>query len=284
MGFACQASSSFVALAFGDVTTDPAVLLTIAVAEFLYLRALRVLGRRGVAVPLGQRLAWHAGIALWTVGLVSPIDSLGDDLLSFHMAQHLLIADLGAPLLLAGARHPVLMFLLPRPALVTLARWRAGRRAFRVLRRPLVAVAVYVAVLYTWHFSFAFEAAVRYPAVHALQHASFVAIGVLVWWSALEPKRSRVPGQLWKVPYLLGARMAGMFLGMGFVLIRVPVYPGVYGAGERELGLSALHDQQLAGGMMVTLDILIMAFALCFFFLRSAQDAEAEESRARALT
>ncbi len=264
-----------------EFSLDPAVLLTIAVAEFLYLRALRVLRRRGVAVGLGQKLLWHAGIALWTIGLVSPVDPLGDELLSAHMAQHLLIADLGAPLLLAGARYPVLMFLLPRPALVTLARWHWGRRAFRVLRRPLVAVPVYVLVLYTWHFSFAFEAAVRYPAVHALQHASFVGIGVLVWWSALDPKRRRVPGELWKVPYLVGARMAGMFLGMAFVFIRVPVYTGVYGAGERELGLSALHDQQLAGGMMVTLDIIVMAFALCFFFLRAAQDSEAGEARGR---
>ena len=30
------------------------------------------------------------------------------------MAQHLLIADLAAPLLLAGVRNPVLMFYLPR--------------------------------------------------------------------------------------------------------------------------------------------------------------------------
>ena len=260
-----------------ELTLDPAVLATIAVAEYLYLRALRILRGRGVSVPLGQKLLWHAGISLWIIGLVSPVDSLGDDLLSAHMAQHLLIADLGAPLLLAGARYPVLMFLLPRPALVTLARWRPGRRAFRWLRQPLVAVPVYVLVLYGWHMSFAFEAAVRHPAVHALQHASFIAIGVLVWWSALDPKRRRVAGELWKVPYLLGARMAGMFLGMAFVVIRVPVYTGVYGSGERELGLSALNDQQLAGGMMVTLDILLMAFALCFFFLRAAQDADERE-------
>src|SRR3712207_8144990 len=74
--------------------------------------------------------------------------------LSLHDALPiLLIADLGAPLLLAGARYPVLMFLLPRPALVTLARWRAGRRAFRALRHPLVAVPVYIAVRSEEHTS-----------------------------------------------------------------------------------------------------------------------------------
>ena len=263
-----------------ELSLDPGVLATIAVAEFLYLRALRILKRRGVPVGPGQKLAWHAGIALWIVGLVSPIDSLGDDLLSAHMAQHLLIADLGAPLLLVGARSPVLFFLLPKPALVTVARWRRLRRLFRTLRKPLVAVPIYVLVLYSWHFGFAFEAAVRHGAIHALQHASFVAIGILVWWSAVDPKRRRVRGELWKVPYMLGARFTGMFLGMAFIFIRVPVYTGVYGAGDRR-GMTALADQQLAGGLMVTLDILIMAFALCFFFLRAAQDAELEDERAQ---
>jgi putative membrane protein len=263
------------------MTLDPGAVILVATAEGLYLRALHVLRGRGVAVPRSQIALWHGGIALWAIGFFSPIHTLGDDLLSFHMAQHLLIADLAAPLLLAGARNPVLAFLLPRPALVTLARSGAPRRWFRRLRQPLVAVPVYALVLYGWHFSIFFEAAVRHPFVHALQHMSFVAIGILVWWAALEPKRRRLHGDLWKIPYLLGARMVGMFLGMSFVLIRVPIYTGVYPAGERRFGLSALADQQIAGAMMVTLDILIMVFALCFFFFKASQQADRDEARER---
>jgi putative membrane protein len=264
-----------------ELAFDPGAAILVATAEGLYLRALHVLKGRGVAVPLGQIVLWHLGIALWVIGFFSPIHTLGEDLLSFHMAQHLLIADLAAPLLLAGARNPVLAFLLPRPALVTLARSGAPRRAFRRLRAPLVAIPIYALVLYSWHFSILFEAAVRHPFVHALQHMSFVAIGILVWWSALDPKRRRIRGELWKIPYLLGARMIGMFLGMSFVLIRVPVYTGVYPAGERRFGLSALADQQIAGAMMVSLDLLIMVFALCFFFFNASQEADREEQRER---
>ena len=263
-----------------EFTIDPGAVVLVAAAEVLYLRALRVLAARGVAVPRVQVILWHTGMALWVIGFFSPLHALGDELLSAHMAQHLLIADLAAPLLLAGARNPVLGFLLPRPALVTVAR-SPLRRAFDVLKRPTVAVPVYVLVLYGWHFGVFFEAAVRNPLVHALQHMSFVAIGVLVWWSALEPKRRRLRGELWKVPYIVGARMAGMLLGMSFVLIRVPIYTGVYAEGDRGHGLSALADQQTAGGMMVVLDLLIMAFALCFFFFRAAQDADREERRER---
>jgi putative copper resistance protein D len=88
-------------------------------------------------------------------------------------------------------------------------------------------------------------------------------------------------GELWKIPYLLGARMIGMMLGMSFVLIRVPIYTGVYGSGERKFGLTPIQDQQIAGAMMVTLDILIMVFALCFFFYKASEQADRDEQRER---
>ena len=257
------------------------ILAWLIVAEALYVRALRVLAGRGVAVPRGQIVCWHAGLGLQAVALLSPLGSLADELLSAHMAEHLLLADLGAPLLLAGLRNPMLMFFLPRGVLVPLARNRRLRGAFRTLRRPPVAIVVYTIVLYGWHLSFAFEGAVRNDLVHAAQHTSFVAAGILVWWSALDPKRRQLRGELWKIGHILGARMIGMMLGMAFVLIRHPVYTGVYGSGDRH-GLSALADQQLAGAMMVTLDILIMLFALAFFFWHAAQQHDRDEARAAA--
>jgi cytochrome c oxidase assembly factor CtaG len=45
----------------------------------------------------------------------------------------------------------------------------------------------------------AFEAAVRNSFVHALQHMSFIGIGILVWWSALEPSAAGCR-ELWKIP------------------------------------------------------------------------------------
>ncbi len=238
----------------------------------LYLRALSILKRRGVAVPTSQKCFWHTGLALWFIGLLSPIGPLGDKLLSAHMAEHLLIADIAAPFLLTGIRNPVLAFLLPRPALVTFARARRVRSFFRTLRRPVVAVPVYGIVLYGWHLSFAFEAAVKYPVIHAMQHTSFITTALLVWWSAIEPKRRRIPGELWKIAHIFGARMLGMMLGMSYIMMRQPVYTNSYDPDRRIFGLTAIADQQLAGGLMMVIDILLMFSALCFFFYRSAQD------------
>ena len=254
-------------------------LLWILVVEAAYLRALHVLRGRGVRVPVWQVACFHLGIALWLAGLVSPIAGRDDELLSAHMVEHLLIADLAAPLLLAGMRNPVLAFLLPRPVLVTVARMPRLRGTFRFLRRPLVAIPVYVLVLYSWHFEPLFVAAVKYDSIHALQHASFVAAGMIVWWPALEPKRRRLRGELWKIGHILAARFAGMFLAMVFVLLRQPIYSEVYGTGERPLGFSALGDQQAAGAIMLSVDICLMVFALSFFFLRAAQDDERRNPR-----
>ena len=247
-------------------------------AEFLYLRAVHVLAGRGYEVPFWQQVAWHAGVALTAVGLLSPIDSLAEDLLSAHMAQHLLIADLAAPLLLVGLRSPVYVFLLPRPALVALAHRHRLRKLFRKIRRPLVAIPIYVGILYGWHISFMFEGALDNDAVHVLQHWSFVFGSVLVWWAPLDPKRRRLHGELWKIGHLIGARLAGMFLGMAFVIMRSPAYEA-YGDSATEHGLSPLGDQQLAGGMMLGLDFFVMVFALSLFFWASARDADEAATR-----
>src|SRR5207302_1453718 len=159
---------------------DAAGIVVVALLLGLYVRAVRILALRGYRVPRGQQVSWYVGVAMIAIGLLGPLDSLAHTLLTAHMAQHLLIADLAAPFLLAGMRSPVLFFLLPKPLLVKLARRRRLRAAFRFIRRPLVALPIFVAILYTWHFEFAFQAALRHGWVHALQHESFFIGAMLV--------------------------------------------------------------------------------------------------------
>lgn len=257
------------------ISLDPAGLVVVALLVWLYARATRTLARRGHRVPRGQAAAWYAGVALVAVGLFGPLDHLGDDLLVAHMAQHLLVADLAAPLLLVGARSPVLFFMPPRRLLVALARQPRLRSLSRFARRPLVALPVYILVLYAWHLPFAFEAALGSDLVHGLQHQSFVAIGLLVWWPVIEPNRGRLRGELWKAGYVLGTRVLTMFVGMAFLIQRSPAYDEYDGAH----GLSALADQQLAGGLMMLVDLLIMLAALAFFFWRAGVDHDRAEAR-----
>lgn len=262
------------------ISFEPGAVVFVALLLGLYLRAVRILARRGYRVPRGQQVCWYVGVTMIAVGLLGPLDRLASDLLTAHMAQHLLIADLAAPFLLAGVRTPVLYFMLPKPLLVKLARRRRLRAVFRVVRRPLVALPIYIAILYTWHFAFAFDAALRNGFVHALQHESFVVGALLVWWPAIEPIKRTMPGELWKVGYILGARMLGMFVGVALVVSRHASYSWYADRGHSH-GLSALSDQQIAGGLMMSVDIVVMMVALAFFFWR-ASEADNRESADRA--
>jgi cytochrome c oxidase assembly factor CtaG len=264
----------------GVFSFDPSGVALVVLLVAMYVRAVTVLRWRGYEVPTRQQALWYSGVALIALALIGPPDALSDDLLSAHMTQHLLLADIAAPLLLAGIRTPVLMFMLPRQVLVPLARNRPVRAAFRTLRKPLVAVPLWVAVLYVWHFRFAFQGALEHPAVHLLQHWSFFFASLLVWWSVVDPKKRRLGGELWKAGHIIGMRVAGMFLGMAFILMRTQAYPW-YGERAHLHGLDPIRDQQYGGGIMFLVDLLVMFFALGFFFWRAAADDDRREAEQR---
>ncbi|MDO8209141.1 cytochrome c oxidase assembly protein [Conexibacter sp. CPCC 206217] len=259
---------------------DPVVLLLIALACWLYVRALGIVRRRGLRVGRGQQACWWIGIAFVTVALNGPLDAYDGELMSAHMAQHLLLGDIAAPFLLAGMRAPMLLFFLPRPALVLLARRRWLRTIFRTLRQPLVALPVYVLTIYAWHASVLFEGALAHPLLHALQHEFFLAANLLLWWPVLEPQRRRMPGHLWKIGYIFAARMSTMFLGMIFVFTRGVLYEGAYGDGPRPLGFSPRSDQGTAGGLMMTLDIIVIVTSLAWFFYHASQQEDRDQAAA----
>jgi cytochrome c oxidase assembly factor CtaG len=92
----------------------------------------------------------------------------------------------------------------------------------------------------------------------------------------VDPKRRRLGGELWKAGHIIGMRVAGMFLGMAFILMRTQAYPW-YGDRAELHGITPLADQQYGGGLMLLTDLLVMFFALGFFFFRAAADNDRRE-------
>ena len=146
-----------------------------------------------------------------------------------------------------------------------------------------MALPIFVVILYTWHFAFAMDAALRNGGVHALQHESFLIGALLVWWPAIEPMKRPLPGELWKAGYIFAARMLSMFLGMAFIVSRHPAYSW-YADKGRTHGLSPLSDQQLAGGLMLSVDIIVMVAALAYFFWQASLTEDRRERAERAVT
>ena len=46
------------------------------------------------AAPVSRAVLWGLGILCLGIALISPVDVLGEQFASFHMVQHLLLADL----------------------------------------------------------------------------------------------------------------------------------------------------------------------------------------------
>jgi putative membrane protein len=228
---------------------DPLVVLGVATAAVLYAVGYRRLRRAGRS-SARRAVAFWAGLAVIAVALVSPLDPLARTLFSAHMAQHLLLMVVAAPLLVVGRPVATSLAALPAAPKRTAARARAAV-AFvpRALRRPLVAFGVLAVATWTWHAPTLYEAALANAPVHALEHASFVFASMLAWSVALHSGRRDVLNAFGRALFLVACALQGALLGALLVFASAPLY-AAHGGGPELWGLTALEDQQLAGAVM----------------------------------
>lgn len=225
-------------------------------AAVLFAQAFTRLRRRGRTDHAGwdRPLLFLAGLALVVGALVPPLEEAAEERLSAHMLQHVLLADSGPALLLVAVRGPLVVFLLPGAILGPLARFQPLRAFSRFLLRPGVSFAVWAAVIAAWHYPAAYEYALEHEPVHALEHASFLAAGLLVWTQLVDPARRgelRIAGRLALAAALFAA---GQILADVLIFSFEPLY-GVYGdeADQRLAGVVMMLEQALTLGTCAAL-------------------------------
>jgi len=244
---------------------EPLQLAPTLVASLLYLRRTRTLARRGLPVPGWRQFLFWLGIGLVVIALNSPVDEIGEkDFFFVHMLQHVLIGDLAPLCFVAGLTGPVLRPLLAiRPF-----------GALRVLTLPYVALPLWAVNLYAWHVPFLYQAALHHSAVHALEHTLFFTCGALMWSPVLETLPAPVWfGTGWKLGYIALVRLIETVLSNVFIWSGTVFYPW-YRHGHPIWGITALHDQNLAGVVMMAEGGLITLGALAWLFLRLAAEGE----------
>jgi putative membrane protein len=249
-------------------TLEPAVLVGLAAVAAAYGRGLRRLWHgRGRVVTGRQVGAFAAGMAVITLALLSPLDTLAQVSFAAHMAQHMLLVMVAAPLLVLGAPGlPLTLALTPgwRRRLVLLRRRAAVAAGLRLLSRPMVAWGLHVGVLWAWHLPTPYQLALGNDLVHAAEHASFLGTAVLFWWVALS-RRRLAPG--FAVLYLFAAALQGAALGALLTFAPTPLYP-LQSSHPAGWGLTPLADQQLAGLVMWVPADLVYLGAAGVLFLR----------------
>jgi len=257
-------------------TLDPLPIIAAAAVGTAYLRRFarvrRAPAARVAADAPAWRLACFAGaLALGLAAVISPLDSLADELFCMHMLQHVLLLDVVPILAIAGLTKVLL-----RPVTRAL---RGVERAAGPLAEPAFAVALYVAVIWAWHVPAAYDFALRHAAVHALEHATFLAAGSLYWWHLLSPIRSRLRRSgMGPVLYMTSTKLLVGALGMGLAFAPSTLY-AFYADQGRVWGLSVADDQSLAGGLMAVEQSLVMGVALVVLFIGALAESEREQRR-----
>lgn len=230
---------------------DPLLLTAIVFTGALYWYGF-TRGRRRPAVEWRAKLFALALVVLG-IAFLSPVDSVSSALASAHMVQHLLLMLVAAPLLALSAPWPTLLRGTPAAVRRTIARWRGRirltRRKTAVFRHPVTAWLSYVGTLWFWHGAVPYGAALEYEPVHVLEHACFLAAGVLFWSVIVD---SGLPGRTSPgvgLGLLFVVTMPTVFLSALLTFARTPWYDG-YAHTTQAWGLTPLADQQLAGVIM----------------------------------
>jgi putative membrane protein len=253
-------------------TFAPVVIASLIAYGVVYGLRWRTVRKEGGprAAPTGRAVMWGIGIALLFVALISPIDRLGEQFATFHMVQHLLIADL-APiaLTLALTKH------LLRPATRVIHRIEQAAGPFG---HPVFGVIAYVGAMWAWHIPALYDAALAHAPVHVLEHLSFAAAGLLYWWHLLSPIRSRMRlAGMGPILYMASTKLLVGFLGVLLAFSPEVLYS--YSWSGTKWGLTPLDDQNVAGLTMALEQSIVMGIALAFLFFRMLDESNASDRR-----
>jgi cytochrome c oxidase assembly factor CtaG len=201
----------------------------------------------GTLYGLGRRAheRWHrdvcfyVGVASIVLAIVGPVDDYADRLFWVHMTQHVLLTMVAPPLLLLGRPWPRTL----RPLSLRVRRVVArALHACRLLASPAIAFVLFNGVLIAWHVPALYDATLRNPWVHDLEHLLFFLTAMLTTWA---------------LAVVLG-------------LASDPLYAHYAALAHRPGGLSALADQQLAAGIMwvpASIPLTVAVFVAAYRFL-----------------
>jgi putative membrane protein len=245
----------------------PPTLGAIAYLTLYSIRA-KTLARERRPIPTWRIASFVFGVFLMFIVQVGPLDTLADDVLTAHMIQHIVIGDFASLFIVLGLTGPVIQPLLHMRA----------TRPLRVLASPVVALVLWAFNLYLWHVPLFYQLAINHDLVHALEHATFLWFGTLLWFALIGP----LPKPAWfngwgALVYVIGVRFIGAILGNVLIWTQTVLYP-VYSPTDAARGLNPLSDQNVAGGLMMVEEMILTTLLLGWLFFRFAkQDDERQE-------
>ncbi len=258
-----------------QLTEDGSLILVLLLAAILYLR-----GARG---SFGMRAAFLSALALFWAAFSSVFDALTHELFAVHMAQHLLLILIVAPLLVFARPFAAFGAALPRrlrkPLTLLLARTGAaglaGRQFFAVF-----AWLAFCGVFVFWHLPRPYALSYNHEGAHYLEHASLLASAYAFWAATLERALRPRIGNGVALLHVSSAAVVSGLPGALMILAARPFYPE-HAAGAARWGLTLVEDQQLAGLIMWVPAGFIYLVLISLLLLRWLWQDEKESAQAR---
>jgi cytochrome c oxidase assembly factor CtaG len=189
-----------------------------------------------------------AGIILYVLALISPLDFLGRTyLFSTHMIQHILLLLVVPLLLLLG---------IPKSLAEKALKIEPIGYVMKVLGNPIIAWFLGVGAMWVWHLPSLHDSVLANDNLYIAQQISFVFIGLIFWWPVFAPVEARRLSPLVSTLYLSSACLGCTILGMLITFAGAGLYAaymnpvdtiGILPLIRGELCLTPGVDQQIGG-------------------------------------
>ena len=227
-----------------------------------YLKRAHRLGVERRPVPGWRQFCFGLGMVVICAAIASPVEEESVKLVSVHMVQHVLLADIASLLLVLGLTGPLLQPLLT---------WRWGR-PLRKLTQPVTAISIFTFNLFLWHSPPLYQAVLRSESLHVLEHLLFIGTGILLWMPLFGP----LPKPAWfgksaHVIYTVGIWLPAMVLANALMWSDSVFYPA-YSTTAEAAGISPIADQSTAGAILMGECMLLALGIFAWVFLRWAKE------------
>ncbi|WP_116135631.1 cytochrome c oxidase assembly protein [Trinickia diaoshuihuensis] len=265
---------------------SPTVVVAILTAAILYAR-----GARHARVSLQRRVAFWFGLVALYIALHTRLDYFFEHEFFMHRLQHLVLHHLGPFFIAWSYPGAALRAGIPfnwRRRLRPAARTQPARFVLNAVFHPVVAVVLFVGLIYFWLLSPIHFKAMLDWRLYRIMNWSMVVDGLLFWWLVLDPRPAPparlAPGR--RIMIVVAAIPPQIVLGALIFFTPRELYPIYSICGRAFTWISPIRDQQIGGLLLWIPGSMMSVFgaliALRHWMRLSARERLIEERRREA--
>lgn len=244
-------------------------ILLVAISIYVYMK--KVYRSQLYDVTNNQLFYFFTAMTLILLLKGTPIDVTAKYyLFSAHILQLSFINFIAIPLVILS---------IPPGILRQLVWGHRTKFVLKILAHPWISLISFNGLLTIYLIPAVYNVAKQYVVIDVLFQLAILVTAIFMWWVIIQPlPEMKVLSHLLRAAYIFFASLALMPIGFFFVLVQNAHFPA-YLLVERELFsvLSAIYDQQLAGGILKLTQMFTYSFALLFIMLQWGRREEAKE-------